>query len=192
MKIGERALGMERRGEGTGRSTMNETTRHPAGLPIKTLLTQCEMHRLRRGGPGGQHRNKVETAVRIQHLPTGIEAEANERRSQEENLREAVFRLRVNLALLYRRSGTKSELPGELWRLRCAAGKIAINPGHDDFPTLLAEALDALETADDDLAVVAERFCVTPSQLIKFLKLEPRAFSMFNSRREKKGQKRLK
>ena len=36
---------------------------HPAALPFDALLKECEVRRLRRSGPGGQHRNKVETAV---------------------------------------------------------------------------------------------------------------------------------
>ena len=54
---------------------------HPARLPIDELLADCEERRLRRGGPGGQHRNKVETAVELTHRPTSVAAEANERRS---------------------------------------------------------------------------------------------------------------
>ena len=62
---------------------MKDQTVHPASLDVQRLLVDCESRRERRGGPGGQHRNKVETAVVLRHLPTGIVAEANERRSQQ-------------------------------------------------------------------------------------------------------------
>jgi len=49
-------------------------------------------------GPGGQNRNKRMTGVRIRHLPTGIVAEATERRSQGQNLAAAWERLEEKLA----------------------------------------------------------------------------------------------
>ena len=72
---------------------------HPAALPDDDLLSICNETRTRRGGPGGQHRNKVETAVVLQHRPTGLNAEANERRSQADNRRVALQRLRLRLAI---------------------------------------------------------------------------------------------
>src|SRR5262245_20365280 len=65
----------------------------------RELLAECQVTHTRRSGPGGQHRNKVATAVVLAHLPTGLQAEASERRSQRDNLRMAVRRLRREIAL---------------------------------------------------------------------------------------------
>src|SRR5579864_7810511 len=117
---------------------------HPAAIAVERLLTECEIRRTRRGGPGGQHRNKVETAVVIEHRPTQISAQAGERRSQEENRKEAVFRLRLKLAVEVRQPLEPAYRPSALWLSRCRQCKVAVNPRHDDFPALLAEALDVL------------------------------------------------
>ena len=74
-------------------------SKHPAALSSEQLHARCHETRTRRSGPGGQHRNKVETAIVLLDPETGISAEAAERRSQAENRRVAIFRLRLNLAL---------------------------------------------------------------------------------------------
>ena len=53
---------------------------------------------VRASGPGGQHRNRRETGVRLTHRPTGIVVLATERRSQAENRRVALERLELLLA----------------------------------------------------------------------------------------------
>ncbi|KAK3000643.1 hypothetical protein RJ639_020640 [Escallonia herrerae] len=63
------------------------------------LFGQCQMDTFKASGPGGQHRNKRESAVRLKHLPTGIVAQASEDRSQHNNRASALARLRSRLAL---------------------------------------------------------------------------------------------
>ena len=68
-------------------------------LSDEQLLRGCEMDTFKASGPGGQHRNKRESAVRLKHLPTGIVAQAVEDRSQHRNRALALSRLRTLLAL---------------------------------------------------------------------------------------------
>jgi protein subunit release factor B len=66
-------------------------------LTDEALLAECDVIPFRGSGPGGQHRNKVETGVRLLHRPTGLVAQASERRSRLQNLGVALDRLRVLL-----------------------------------------------------------------------------------------------
>lgn len=163
---------------------------HPATLELQKLLEQCEVKRTRRGGPGGQHRNKVESAIVIKH-ESGIVAEANERRNQHENRAVAVFRLRVNLALQMRSAST-GERPSDLWRQRCRDRRISVNAAHQDFPALLAEALDAIDRFDYDLKPACEFLACSSSQLVRFLKMDRRALQLVNSQRGQCGRSVIK
>ncbi len=170
---------------------INAQVCHPSAFEPQSLLRDCSERRTRRSGPGGQHRNKVETAVILLHEPTGIDAEGNERRSQAENRQVALFRLRVRLAVEFRTVRTPDQVPSELWRSRCPAGRISVNPTHADFPALLAEALDVLAMCGFDIPAAAESLACTGSQLVKLLKDERSAFERLTRERGARGLPRL-
>lgn len=169
---------------------------HPAALPEEQLLAACELKRTRRGGPGGQHRNKVETAVVITHLPSGVSAEANERRSQAENREIAIQRLRVRLALAIRRpaeplAGEPSSEMESLWARYKRGRRVAVSAGNPDFPAVLAIVLDHLLAAGFEPAEAGRNLEVSSSQLLKLVQLEPAAWAWLQEQRQRAGLKPL-
>jgi peptide chain release factor len=88
-------------------------------------LAQCDLRfeTLRAGGPGGQHQNRTESAVRAVHVPTGISVLARDERSQYRNKAIAVLRLRELLGAVDQLHQSKAAAKD--WR-----AKIAVERGH--------------------------------------------------------------
>lgn len=70
----------------------------PATEGMATLAAaDIRFDSFRAGGPGGQHQNKTESAVRAVHIPTGLSAVARDGRSQHRNKALAIERLKALL-----------------------------------------------------------------------------------------------
>lgn len=162
---------------------------HPAEIPESALIEDCTVRRQKRSGPGGQHRNKVETAIVITHEPSNVQGSASERRSQEQNRKQALHRLRINLALHVR---TPRIEVSDLWRSRTDHGKLTISAGHSDFPAVLAEALDVITSHQLEMKPASEVLNISCSQLIKLFKSDPRAWQHLNQLRNEAGLHNLK
>ena len=161
---------------------------HPTHLEKDIFLKQCSFTFGRAGGPGGQHRNKVETAAQIVHNPTGVTAAAGERRSQTVNRHEAVRRLRLKLARIARcRVHREKYKPSELWRSRRQGEKMPVNSRHWDYPALLAEAMDVIIARGYDVAGAAGILGITMSQLTKLVREDKASFAVVNEGRAARG-----
>ncbi len=169
-----------------------ERPTHPAALNADELMAQCTLTRGRASGPGGQHRNKVQTHVTITHQPTGVEAQAGERRLAKENQSMALRRLRLALAVQVRVWVPSGEIRSELWRSRCRNGKIACATRHADFPALLAEALDVLDACDYDMRRASARLGCSPTQLLRLIAEHPPALAGLNRERHNRSMRPLK
>ena len=62
------------------------------------LLRECEVDTFRSSGPGGQHVNKTESAVRLTHLRSGVVVTSQQERSQHRNKALCLEKLRERIA----------------------------------------------------------------------------------------------
>ncbi len=175
-------------------------TPHPATLAPETLLRQCELRTQRRSGPGGQHRNKTSSGVFLHHKPTGIVAEATERRSQADNRAVALTRLRLKLAVEVRTPSVvdgqvddnESSLRESSLRESYCGGDLRINDRNEAKPAVLAIMLNDLHAVGGQPSAAAKIWRTSTSAVTRLVKSHPPAFQWVNQIRAHHGRKRLK
>ena len=141
-------------------------------LDDAALLKESREERYRSSGPGGQRRNKVETALRLHHGPTEVTVHAEESRYLRVNRTRALRRLRERIALQVRAPFDLEapKLPEEFVGQRGPKGSLAVNPHNPVYPIVSATALDALAAAGGSYAKAARALGLTTSQLLRFLR----------------------
>jgi hypothetical protein len=168
-------------------------TRDPLALPDADLLADCDQETLRASGPGGQHRNKTESAVRLRHRETGVVAQASERRSQHENRARALERLRAKIALEVRRPVDLQAYapPPELLNILPSARQQVRGRNPAFWPGARA-LLDLLAAEGWAVAPAAARLGLSTGQLSRLILGEPDLVRTVNAQRAAHGMAPLR
>lgn len=96
---------------------------YPPELEPAIAANELRFETMRAGGPGGQHQNQTESAVRVVHVPTGLSVIARDERSQHRNKALAIERIRALLGAVHERNRDAA-------RFRDWLTKIAVERGN--------------------------------------------------------------
>ena len=140
------------------------------GQSSEKLLEQCVCTVYQASGPGGQKRNRKYSAVRVSHLPSGLEVTSCDSRSQNVNRKHAMHKLRRRIAM-HVRGGEPSPVPS-----------FEMSRGNPLYPGLLAAIFDALDMCGFNFKDAADALGVSTSRLLKTLQDDPEAWQVAQQR----------
>jgi hypothetical protein len=160
------------------------------------LIAQCDVDRYRASGPGGQHRNKTESAVRLRHRQTGVTAIGEDSRSQAENKVHAVRRLRAAIALSVREPvALDGHAPSPRLAALVAGGTAPLGARTrltGDYWAAIAELLDLLVAGELEIAATAQRLGITTGALSKLVLHDDQVARAVNDLRRARGMRALR
>lgn len=148
-------------------------------LPDENFLALCRVDCYRGTGPGGQHRNKTDSAVRLTLACPGREplvVTVCDSRSQLGNKLSALRRLRLSVALHWREPG-------------CQPWPSPAAPGHKDrrYPAFIANLLDALAATEWQVSTAATQVGLSTGRFVRLLADEEHAWDIANRARRERG-----
>ena len=157
------------------------------------LLADCQVDVYRASGPGGQHRNKTSSAVRLRHGPTGLIVIATESRSQHENRARALRRLRQAIALNQR---TAVDLDGPLPAFMAGALRrdptLQVNRKHADYWHIVQYLLDVVFACEGRISDAAKHLSLSTGRLNRFIKRDDKLRQHTNRIRQSFGHPPLR
>lgn len=160
---------------------------HPSLFAADQLFEQCDHRFQRRSGPGGQHRNKTSSGVFLLHEPTGVTAEATERRSQADNRTEAIMRLRLRMATDVRTTSIididDSSMVQSIEldvRTRYHATSLRFRDTNPDRPSVLSLVINDLHAAGGQPSLVSKQWSTSTSAIVSLLRGHPPALAWIN------------
>ena len=160
------------------------------------LIRESEVDRYRASGPGGQHRNKTESAVRLRHKLMGVQAIGEDSRSQAENKLHAVRRLRAAIALEVREPvELDGYAPSPRLAALVAAGTAPLGAKTrltGDYWAAIAELLDLLVAGEVEIGATAQRLGITTGALSKLLLHDEHVARVVNDLRRGRGMRPLR
>ena len=166
---------------------------NPLRLSDAALLAQCELDRFRGSGPGGQKRNKTESAVRLRHRPSGLSVVASESRSQHENRGRALRRLRQRIAAQLRQPVDLAgyQVPAEL-RALCPGATPRLGPRDVAYPLAVQQLLDLFAALRSSVADTGTRLGLSTGATSRMLLAEPWVARAANALRVACGRRPLR
>ena len=153
------------------------------------LLAGCQVDRYRASGPGGQKRNKTESAVRLRHS-IGVSAHADDSRSQHQNKARALRRLRAKLAIELREPAADADRDMLAVLVELRAGEKTRRSA--DYLVGIGILLDVLHSADWAIGDAARSIGVSTGALSRFVTADARVVRKINEARTAAGMRPLR
>jgi hypothetical protein len=185
---------------GTGPAQRAEPAIDYLALDDHGLLARCQVHTYRARGPGGQKRNKTDSAVRLHLTGTGLIVTATESRSQHENRTRALRRLRRAIALELRHPVDRLDYRPSSVARGCLTvrgrpmARAQLQVGRRDlrYDRVVSEVLDVIAGCDVRLSEAAALIGITTANLTTFLRKDPKLLDRVNRMRRQRGMKAIR